>query len=83
MPMIAEMIVEVRKDEIMIAGTIVAVVEAMGMYTGTLKTNVGVVALISSHTCYATVVVLIITVPSSMFDIHAPVHHFLHSAHSF
>ena len=55
------MIVEAGEDETMIAETIVAVVEAMGLYTGTLKTKVGLVARISSHTCHATVVVLMLT----------------------
>lgn len=44
-----------------IAGIIVEAGEAMGLYTGTLKTKVGLVARISSHTCHATVVVLILT----------------------
>ena len=37
-----------------IAGIIVEAGEAMGLYTGTLKTKVGLVARISSHTCHAT-----------------------------
>ena len=55
------MIVEAGEDETMIAGAIVAAVGAMGMYTGILRTKVGLVARISSHTCHATVVVLIFT----------------------
>jgi len=47
-----------RDDEAMIAEPIVAAVEAMEVYTGTLKTMVGLVAWKSSHTYHATVVVL-------------------------
>ena len=56
--MIAGMIVEA---ETMIAETIAEAVEAMGLYTGTLKTKVGLVAQISSHICHAIVVALILT----------------------
>ena len=50
-----------REDETMIAETIVEAAEAMGLYTGTLKSKVGLVAQISSHTCHAIAVVLILT----------------------
>jgi len=48
--MIAETIVEALVDEM-----IVGAVEAVEMQTGTRKTKVGLFALISSHTCHATV----------------------------
>ena len=81
MPVIAEMIVDAVEDETMIARKTLAAVEAMGVYTGTLKTKVGFVELISSHTCHATVVVLI---EAAHCQCLVPMRqHLLYSANSF